>query len=40
MLLVTRVRSMTDFIPYGPFLCAGGLFALLFPCGLFGPTTC
>ncbi|GAC1334163.1 MAG: hypothetical protein NVSMB17_15470 [Candidatus Dormibacteria bacterium] len=40
LLLLTRVRSMTDFIPYGPFLCAGGVLAILFPCGLFGPVAC
>ena len=40
LLLLTRVRSMTDFIPYGPFLCAGGLLALLYPCGILGPVTC
>lgn len=40
LLLVTRLRGMKDYIPYGPFLCAGGLAVLLFPCGLFGPTVC
>ena len=40
LLLVTRVRSMTDFIPYGPFLCAGGVLVLLYPCGVLGPTVC
>ncbi|MFN2465382.1 MAG: prepilin peptidase [Candidatus Dormibacteria bacterium] len=40
LLLVTRVRSMRDFIPYGPFLCCGAMLALLFPCGLFGPASC
>jgi leader peptidase (prepilin peptidase)/N-methyltransferase len=28
-LVVTRIRSMRDFIPYGPFLVIGGAFALL-----------
>ena len=33
ILLLTRVRSMKDFIPYGPFLCAGAIItALLPPC--------
>ncbi|HEY8740257.1 MAG TPA: A24 family peptidase [Candidatus Dormibacteraeota bacterium] len=40
LLLVTRVRSMRDFIPYGPFLCGGAMLAIIYPCGLFGPTTC
>jgi prepilin signal peptidase PulO-like enzyme (type II secretory pathway) len=40
LLLVTRVRSMTDFIPYGPFLCAGAVLELLYPCGILGPTGC
>lgn len=40
LLLVTRVRGMTDFIPYGPFLCAGGLVVLLYPCGILGPASC
>jgi leader peptidase (prepilin peptidase)/N-methyltransferase len=40
LLLVTRIRSMRDFIPYGPFLCGGAMLALLYPCGLFGPTIC
>jgi leader peptidase (prepilin peptidase)/N-methyltransferase len=40
LLLVTRVRRMRDFIPYGPFLCGGAILALLYPCGLFGATTC
>lgn len=31
ILLVTRVRGMRDFIPYGPFLCVGGAIAVLFP---------
>lgn len=39
-LLLSRIRQMRDFIPYGPFLCVGGLLALLFPCGLLGPTSC
>jgi len=29
LLLVTRMRKMTDFIPYGPFLCIGGLMELI-----------
>jgi prepilin signal peptidase PulO-like enzyme (type II secretory pathway) len=29
LLLVTRVRKMTDFIPYGPFLCGGGILELI-----------
>jgi prepilin signal peptidase PulO-like enzyme (type II secretory pathway) len=40
LLLISRVRSMRDFIPYGPFLCLGGAAALLLPCGLLGPATC
>ncbi len=28
LLVVTRVRTMRDYIPYGPFLVIGGLFAL------------
>ncbi len=28
LLVVTRVRSMRDYIPYGPFLVIGGIFAL------------
>jgi leader peptidase (prepilin peptidase)/N-methyltransferase len=40
VLVVTRVRGMKDYIPYGPFLCAGGLVGVLFPCGFFGPTSC
>lgn len=40
LLLLSRVRSLHDFIPYGPFLCGGAILALLYPCGLFGPTTC
>jgi leader peptidase (prepilin peptidase)/N-methyltransferase len=40
LLLVTRVRGMHDFIPYGPYICAGGCLALLFPCGLPGPAAC
>jgi leader peptidase (prepilin peptidase)/N-methyltransferase len=31
VLLLTKVRGMHDFIPYGPFLCLGGALALLFP---------
>jgi leader peptidase (prepilin peptidase)/N-methyltransferase len=31
ILLVTRIRGMRDFIPYGPFLCVGGAIAVLFP---------
>jgi leader peptidase (prepilin peptidase)/N-methyltransferase len=31
ILLITRVRGMRDFIPYGPFLCIGGAVAILFP---------
>jgi leader peptidase (prepilin peptidase)/N-methyltransferase len=31
VLLVSRVRGMKDFIPYGPFLCIGGAIAILFP---------
>lgn len=34
LLLLTRVRSMKDFIPYGPFLCAGAIITVLTPaCG-------
>lgn len=40
LLLLTRIRSMRDFIPYGPFLCGGAMLALLYPCGLFGPAIC
>jgi leader peptidase (prepilin peptidase)/N-methyltransferase len=40
VLLVTRVRRFGDYIAYGPFLCVGGITALLFPCGLFGPSSC
>jgi prepilin signal peptidase PulO-like enzyme (type II secretory pathway) len=40
LLLISRVRSMRDFIPYGPFLCLGGAAAMLLPCGLLGPATC
>ena len=29
LLLLTRVRKMTDFIPYGPFLCGGGILELI-----------
>jgi prepilin signal peptidase PulO-like enzyme (type II secretory pathway) len=29
LLLLTRIRRMTDFIPYGPFLCGGGLLELI-----------
>lgn len=29
LLLVTRIRKMTDFIPYGPFLCGGGILELI-----------
>ncbi len=39
-LLVSRVRGMRDFIPYGPFLCLGGAAAVLLPCGLLGPASC
>lgn len=40
LLLLTRIRGLHDFIPYGPFLCGGALLALLYPCGLLGPTAC
>lgn len=40
LLLVTRIRGMRDFIPYGPFLCLGAILVLLYPCGILGPTTC
>jgi prepilin signal peptidase PulO-like enzyme (type II secretory pathway) len=40
LLLVSRVRGMRDFIPYGPFLCLGGAAAVLLPCGLLGPSSC
>jgi prepilin signal peptidase PulO-like enzyme (type II secretory pathway) len=40
VLLVTRIRGMRDFIPYGPFLCCGGLLVLFYPCTLFGPASC
>jgi leader peptidase (prepilin peptidase)/N-methyltransferase len=40
LLLISRVRGMRDFIPYGPFLCIGGAAAVLLPCGLLGPATC
>lgn len=40
LLLVTRIRGMHDYIPYGPYICAGACLALLFPCGLPGPATC
>jgi prepilin signal peptidase PulO-like enzyme (type II secretory pathway) len=39
-LLISRVRGMRDFIPYGPFLCLGGAAAVLLPCGLLGPASC
>jgi leader peptidase (prepilin peptidase)/N-methyltransferase len=29
LLLITRVRSMRDYIPYGPFLVAGAMVTLL-----------
>ena len=29
LLLVTRIRKMTDFIPYGPFLAGGGILELV-----------
>ena len=31
LLLITRVRGMRDFIPYGPYLCIGGAVAIIFP---------
>ena len=40
LLLLTRLRGMRDFIPYGPFLCLGTLVQLLYPCGIGGPTVC
>jgi leader peptidase (prepilin peptidase)/N-methyltransferase len=40
LLLVSRLRGMRDFIPYGPFLCLGGAAAVLLPCGLLGPASC
>lgn len=40
LLLISRVRRMRDFIPYGPFLCLGGAAAVLLPCGLLGPVSC
>jgi leader peptidase (prepilin peptidase) / N-methyltransferase len=40
LLLVTRIRGMRDFIPYGPFLCMGAIVVLLYPCGILGPATC
>ncbi len=40
VLLATRRRGMRDFIPYGPYLCLGGILVLLFPCGVPGPATC
>jgi prepilin signal peptidase PulO-like enzyme (type II secretory pathway) len=40
LLLVTRIRGMRDFIPYGPFLCLGAILVLLYPCGILGPATC
>jgi leader peptidase (prepilin peptidase)/N-methyltransferase len=40
LLLITRRRGMRDFIPYGPYLCAGGVLALMYPCGLNGPPVC
>jgi prepilin signal peptidase PulO-like enzyme (type II secretory pathway) len=33
LLLVTRIRSLKDYIPYGPFLCLGAVAAVVFPCG-------
>jgi Flp pilus assembly protein protease CpaA len=39
-LFLTRARRFGDYIAYGPFLCVGGIAALLFPCGLFGPASC
>jgi len=29
LLLLTRIRKMTDFIAYGPFLCGGGILELI-----------
>jgi prepilin signal peptidase PulO-like enzyme (type II secretory pathway) len=40
LLLVTRIRGMRDFIPYGPFLCLGALIHLMYPCGFAGPLYC
>jgi prepilin signal peptidase PulO-like enzyme (type II secretory pathway) len=40
LLLVSRRRGLRDYIAYGPYLCAGGVIAMLFPCGLLGPTSC
>jgi leader peptidase (prepilin peptidase)/N-methyltransferase len=39
-LLISRVRGMRDYIAYGPFLCIGGVTAVLFPCGLLSTGTC
>lgn len=40
VLLLSRRRGMRDYIPYGPYLCLGGILVLLFPCGLPGPAVC
>jgi leader peptidase (prepilin peptidase)/N-methyltransferase len=40
VLLVSRARGMRDYIAYGPFLCIGGVTAVLFPCGLLSTGSC
>lgn len=40
LLLVSRRRGMRDYIPYGPYLCLGGILVLLFPCGIPDPVVC
>ena len=34
VLLITRVRSLTDYVPYGPFLIAGAMITLLWGYGV------
>jgi prepilin signal peptidase PulO-like enzyme (type II secretory pathway) len=34
VLLITRVRSLTDYVPYGPFLIAGAAITLLWGYGV------
>lgn len=38
VLLVTRIRRLKDYIPYGPFLCLGAVLAVVFPCGPLAPS--
>jgi prepilin signal peptidase PulO-like enzyme (type II secretory pathway) len=39
-LLLTRSRGLRDYIAYGPYLCAGAIVAMLFPCGILAGTRC